>query len=243
MVTAVIVSRGARSEGMVGSAEAQALFSVIPDTVREIQTTITPIRFRKYVTAAGGDLRKALSLYRWNSFLGQSLYWPSQTLEVAARNCIAQVLTNAFGPNWHFSKGLLRQLAKDDAERLQIAIARQQRDRKTRTPPVDAVIAELSFGFWTALLTKRYAIHLAWARNLKVAFPHLPRGLETQSVLQPMERTRVLRNRIAHHEPIFDRPLHVSHREMITVLGWICPATAWYVEQTSTFPKLWAERP
>jgi hypothetical protein len=243
MVTAVIVSQGSQAKGRSGAAEAQELFSVVTGTLDEIQTTLTAIRFRRYVTAAGGDLRKALLIYRWNSFLSQSLYWPIQTLEIAYRNSISKVLTNSFGQNWHLAQRFHRQLDRDDADRLREVVSRHQRDRRTRTPPVDGVVAELTLGFWTAMLTRRYAIPLAWGRNLNTAFPYLPAGLGTQSVLQPMERTRILRNRIAHHEPIFDRRLHLSHREILDVLGWICPATRWYVEQTSTFPELWATLP
>lgn len=243
MVTAVIVSQGSQPQDRSGPSGAQALFSPVAATILAIQTTLTPTRFNRYVADAGGDLRKALALYRWNSFLAHSLYWPSQMLEIAARNSIANVLTIRFGSNWHLSSKFERQLGREDKAKLDEAVTRQQRDRKTQTPPVDAVIADLSFGFWTSMLTTHYAIPLGWAKTLRVAFPNLPNGLVPRSVLRPMEDVRVLRNRIAHHEPIYDRRLDVSHREMLQVLGWICPDTQWYVEHTSIFPEVWASPP
>ncbi len=86
---------------MSAMSDVQALFTPLPDTVRAIQTTLSPARFNRYLVAADYDLIKALALYRWNSHLGQNLYWPIQTLEIALRNSISNLLKIRFGENWH----------------------------------------------------------------------------------------------------------------------------------------------
>jgi hypothetical protein len=240
---AVIVSQGSRAKDMAAMNDAQALFSLLPTTISKIQTTITEVRFRRYLRRTRDDGRIALELYRWNSFLAHSLYWPIQTLEVASRNSISNVLTYRFGRDWHTSEKFRRQLSAEDANKLNETIERQCRERKIRNPPVDAVVADLPFGFWTSMLTARYAVPLIWQKNLSVAFPHMPAALPLKSVLRPMEDVRILRNRIAHHEPIFDRRLDLAYGEILRIIEWICPASRWYVEQTSVFPDTWAACP
>ena len=243
LATAVIVSQGSQAEDRAAMFQVQALFSPLPATVLAIQTTITTVRFNRYLLTARNDPVKALELYRWNSFLSHSLYWPIQTLEVGARNSISAVLTNRFGKDWHTSDKIRRLLSREDVAKLDETILRQQRERGARYPSADMIVADLPFGFWTSMLTAHYAIPLNWQRNLPVAFPHMPAVLPLRSVLRPMESVRVLRNRIAHHEPIFDRRLDLAYREILQVLGWICPASQWYVEQTSLFPATWAACP
>lgn len=242
LATAVIVSQGSRAEDMSAMDSAQGLFSAPQATILAIQTTISAVRFTRYLRTAGNDPVKALELYRWNSFLAHSLYWPIQTLEVAARNSISTVLTNRFGRDWHVAGKFLRQLSREDTAKLRDAIARQRRERRLQ-PTVDMIVADLPFGFWTSMLTRHYERPLVWNRNLSVAFPHMPDGLTQTSIHGPMERIRILRNRIAHHEPIFDRRLDLAYGEILRSLEWICPASRWYVEQTSLFPATWESCP
>ncbi|WP_420612529.1 hypothetical protein [Candidatus Spongiisocius sp.] len=37
-----------------------------------------------------------------------------------------------------------------------------------------------------------------------------------------MQRLHFLRNRIAHHEPIYRRNLARDYRQLLEVVGWIC---------------------
>jgi hypothetical protein len=239
----VIESQGSQPEYSATIDDRQELFSLIPYALSEIQTTLTPIRLSRYLSAAPGNAALALSLYRWNSFLAHSLYWPLQTVEVATRNSIAKVLAKRYGQEWHTSSKFVHELSREDAIRLNDTIERQQRDRLTRRPSIDVIVADLPFGFWTSMLSKRYEIPLVWRANLRVAFPHLPARLEVRSAHSPMERIRILRNRIAHHEPTFERRLDAEHNEILRVIGWVCPCTQWYVEQTSIFAQIWSARP
>ncbi|VEE53934.1 hypothetical protein [Stenotrophomonas maltophilia] len=54
-------------------------------------------RFGRYLDWAGGDRSRAIALYGCNTHLSESLYAPLQTLEVALRNRIHTVLTQAKG--------------------------------------------------------------------------------------------------------------------------------------------------
>ena len=63
------------------------------------------------------------------------------------------------------------------------------------------VVAELNFGFWTALMDRRYE-QVLFPKLLKPCFPYMPRHERTRkNVSARFERIRRLRNRIFHHEP------------------------------------------
>jgi hypothetical protein len=106
------------------------------------------------------------------------------------------------------------------------------------------VVAVLSFGFWVSLLgpgpSGLYEMRL-WRPILHHAFPHakLPR----KDVHHPLDQLRLLRNRIAHHEPIFTRPLADDDQSVFQILSWICPDTATWVAHHSTVPTVLAARP
>ena len=105
------------------------------------------------------------------------------------------------------------------------------------------VIAELSFGFWRYLVAKRYQA-TAWPA-LQQAFPLHPAGSSAPrvDVDDRMQRIHVLRNRIAHHEPIFRRDLAHDHADMLTLVRWISEEARGWIEDLSRVPDLLAQRP
>ena len=48
-----------------------------------------------------------------------------------------------------------------------------------------------------------------------------------------MNALRRLRNRIAHHEPIFQKDLRLMHDETIEAIRWLCPITAAWADTNS----------
>ncbi|RMM57169.1 hypothetical protein ALQ76_05313 [Pseudomonas syringae pv. atrofaciens] len=73
-----------------------------------------------------------------------------------------------------------------------------------------AVIAELKFVFWEKMFTKRFEGRI-WAPYLYRFFPNLEKCFTVSAhrakIAADLEQIRLLRNRIAHHEPIFSRNL------------------------------------
>src|ERR1700694_4376445 len=99
---------------------------------------------------------------------------------------------------------------------------------------VGKLVAELSFGFWTGLVGRQYEQTL-WVPGLYRAFPNAtrivtagPEGskkvkLKRSQIAERLDAIRKLRNRIAHHEPIWDLGLQDRYREIIEAISWICP--------------------
>lgn len=66
----------------------------------DFERIISQKRLRRYVAACGGNTRKAMTLYRYNVVLAQSMFAIIGYFEVALRNAIDAVLTNLYGNEW-----------------------------------------------------------------------------------------------------------------------------------------------
>ena len=74
-----------------------------------------------------------------------------------------------------------------------------------------------------------------WRPALRRACPH--RAVLTRiAAYQPLNALRKLRNRIAHHEPIFARQLVEDHGRILEVTGWISPVARMWVGRRSRVP-------
>src|SRR4051794_37736918 len=92
---------------------------------RDMEMALSLERFNRYIAWAGGDRARALELYTLNARLSESLYIPLQMLEVALRNRIHTVMTEALHEAWFRDEKFLQgerqpnQLAKaiEDVQR------------------------------------------------------------------------------------------------------------------------------
>jgi hypothetical protein len=100
--------------------------------------------------------------------------------------------------------------------------------------PTNAIVADLSGGFWVSLLTKSYDIPFAWRYNLARIFPN-DAVISRIEAAEICEALLVLRNRIAHHEPIFHFPLEQRRNEIGKIIYAMCRANYAYVEFSCTF--------
>lgn len=200
--------------------------------------SLSPERVTTYAAAAGGDRARALRLYTWNTAVSAAFYGPLQGLEVALRNAMHRELAATYGPTWYddpacgLDAGTQRRVegAKDDL----------RRDGHAVDPP--RLVAALPFGFWVALLgrggrggglgaPKRNYEMTLWRPCLHKAFPHAK--VSRVQAHRPLDYLRTLRNRIAHHEPIFARHLEADYRSIVDVAGWISLETRDWIDHHS----------
>jgi hypothetical protein len=191
--------------------------------------------YRGRLPASASD-REVFGRYAWNITLSESLYPSLQILEIALRNTIHHAASNEFGQvDWFDMTGILRHKHELDAvSKAKLTLAQQNK-------PLDAnrIVAEVSFGFWTSLLDRRYEQTL-WPRLLKPAFPHMPRKQRTRDNLSKrFQKVRQLRNRVFHHEPIWHwRDLAQQHHDILEALSWIEPAAHDLVQVLDRFPQI-----
>ena len=192
--------------------------------------TLSEERLTRYLVAADGDLDRALTVYERNLRLAEAFHTPLHCLEITLRNVIDDRLNAKYGPNW------LRGAAPLD-EDARLAIARAD-NTLSHSPHTDgAIIAELALGFWVGLLGPRYDATL-WRATLYAGFGANGRGLRRSLVHGRMNALRRFRNRIAHHEPIFDRDLTLVHAEILEAIAWMCPLTASWTAHHSRFDSV-----
>lgn len=154
-----------------------------------------------------GSPAGAVALYEWNSAVSAALFETLGAVEVIIRNAFHQQLAvrhaerSGVGP-WYVGGWI------DDKGRKDVRTARERATSRGRQPELEGkVVAELSFGFWRYLVAKRYQA-TAWPA-LQKAFPRHPAGpsVPRRDIDDRMQRVHVLRNRVAHHEPVFRRDL------------------------------------
>ncbi len=179
--------------------------------------------------------------YFWNMALCEALYCSLNAVEIALRNGLHRSLTQHFGiPHWYDGQGIL--------EPDQRGAVRQVKDRIQRrgdavTP--DRVVSELTFGFWVVILSRPYDVRLWSANNaatLKNTFMRIPkRSRQRVTIHQQYNEIRELRNRVFHHEPLFDdRYLLRRYGEVKRGLHWLNPQMVDWVEWYDRFPDVYA---
>lgn len=196
--------------------------------ITALERSLSRDRLKKYLASTNNDLSAALALYERNMRLSEAFYTPLQCLEVCLRNKLNDRMSAAYGADW-FTNGNAPLNA--DARS---AIAQADHDLRfvANLTPGD-LIAALGFGFWVSLLGPRYD-HTLWRRCLNQAFR--VGGARPRSVAHHrLNALRRFRNRVAHHEPIFHRPLAELHREIIEAIGWMCADTAAWTASQSRF--------
>ena len=209
----------------------------------DVEASFSPERMSTYRSAVRGDRERALHLYAWNTAVNAAFYGPLEGLEVALRNAMHRQLAGRYGADWYDNP-----LAGLDAGCLErIAKAQTEVTRAGHKAGPPRVVAALSFGFWISLLGSGGRIDPAgrkadyertfWRPALRGAFPHRA-TLTRKQARSPLDSLRTLRNRIAHHEPIFARNLSEDHQRILDVTGWISPGVRTWIEGHSRVPTL-----
>lgn len=189
--------------------------------------TLSAERLKRYLDAAGG-LDGALALYERNLRLAEAFHTPLHCLEITLRNVVDECLRDRWGDGWLHAPAMP---LEDDARN---AIAKAESALPRSDHSDGAVIAELNLGFWVGLLGPRYDATL-WRLSLHRGFRPSGRGLKRSLVHGRMNALRRFRNRVAHHEPIFDRDLAAVHGEILEAISWMCPHTASWTAFHSRF--------
>lgn len=211
-----------------------------PAELATLEQRLSAERLTSYHQAVGGDLGRAVALYEWNADASAAFWSTLGHLEILVRNAMHDELTAWSSrryrePRWYLDPAriLNAETARD------VATARRRATAHGRAETPGRVVAELSLGFWRFLLAARYERTL-WRTVLFRAFPG--QGLRRR-VHSGMADLHMLRNRIAHHEPVHNRPLAELHAGALTIAGWICPTSRAWIDGRSAVPAVLTQRP
>lgn len=191
-------------------------------------------RLTKYHDLSPTNKTKQLKLYSWNTALSESLYTPIQGLEIVTRNYFHQKLSEKYGLCWYDNTDI--QLHYPQMQSILQAKESLNRERKTINP--SSIIAILSFGFWTGLLGSKYETKL-WRPCLCKSFANKSKPFLRKETHHEYDLIRILRNRIAHHEPIIRKDLPNHNERILKMIGWFCQETALWIKKQSRFEDIW----
>ncbi|MEY4569058.1 MAG: hypothetical protein RLZZ398_497 [Verrucomicrobiota bacterium] len=192
-----------------------------PDFFEKIQPALAVERLDAY-RQDQAEPRVALARYLWNMALCESLYSPLQMVEIALRNALQSSLESHFrSPRWYDVPACWHLLTT--TQQSQIAEAKQNLARQNKPFAPGRIVAELTFGFWTAFFNKRSAQNRDIIQLTTRVFHSAPKSQrDIRSLNRRFTLLRELRNRVFHHERIIHWvDLDTRHAAMLETIGWI----------------------
>lgn len=215
--------------------------SLSPQQTAAIANALSPARLGTYLNAKGfGAEVPALEIYVWNALVSSALFASLHICEVVVRNAISHALELKYGQNWPWDARFERTLAT------WLKLELQRARRGVPSGSTGKVIAELKFIFWCKMFTAGQDQHI-WNAYLHSVFPFVPFPLKVASVrtqlFEDMDALRDIRNRIAHHEPIFQYPLVKYHESIVRLIKMRCGETQQWHALWETFNAAFGARP
>jgi hypothetical protein len=210
----------------------------------DIKNSLSPPRIGTYenATSAVPNLPGALALYSWNAQVSAALMTPLHICEVVVRNAVAEALESVYGSRWPWEPVFEQSLPQGggyNARRDLIAT-------RTKEEKTGKVIPELKFVFWQKMFTGRFDGRL-WNPHMRTVLPHLDPTMTVQQLRKlihdELEQLRGLRNRIAHHEPIFKRNLAADFQKAHDLIAFRCPHTAAWMQANQQVTQFIGAKP
>ena len=215
-------------------------------TINAVRAALSAARMGTFEAAAGvqsDDDPAALLLYAWNAEVSGAFLPPLHGCEVGIRSGVSDALEALYGPRWPWSATFERSLP-DPMQGYSPRRDLQSARRAAQT--TGKVIPELKFVFWQKMFTGRYDTRI-WDQHLRRVLPNLdpakPVATLRQAIYGDLERVRLLRNRIAHHEPIFARALADDYQTVLMLVTYRCTVTAAWMDSNQTATAIIAAKP
>lgn len=186
-----------------------------------LRRVLSEPRLEAYRLAPTESPDAVIGRYRWNIALSMSLYPVVQQLEVALRNNLHRAIAERYRTDeWYDATPALLTPREQEA----VTEAKDELRKQGKPQEPNRLVAELTLGFWTSLLSRDYERRF-WPHLLAPAFPFIPRPQRTRAtVAGRLHQIRQLRNRISHHEPIFKLNLPRLYGEIEETIRWMAPA-------------------
>jgi hypothetical protein len=219
--------------------------ALTPAQIRDFESVLSAPRFGTYLRETKGDRHKAMELYCWNTDVSAAFYVVLQFSEISVRNGAVEAIEAEFTKNWHLNRGFAHTLptlrgGKGYQPKKDLMSCAE------RLPTAGKVVAELKFAFWQHLFVRGQQERL-WDRRFAAAFPGYENTLSIPQARSQMfddiEKIRKLRNRVAHHEPIFSRDLSDDLDRLRRTIEWRRPEVARWVDSIERVTELINRRP
>jgi hypothetical protein len=206
-----------------------------------LEGVLSKPRLDRYRTSVNDTPRVVMGRYLWNVALCKALYPELQFLEVAFRNRLHEALKAHFHTAEWFA---LPWLSPREAQK--VADAKTELRKRQSPFEPDRIVAELSFGFWTSLLSGIYD-QVIWNQRgvVRQSLPHMPNHLRTRRrISDRMHQHRLLRNRVSHYEPIWHwSNLSQQYADLRQTLHWLEPELVHLLPMPHSFEEVHLQGP
>lgn len=212
----------------------------------DLEQFFSPCRLASY-QLPGEALSVVLARYQWNLRLAEAMLPSLNYIEVGLRNAVNCVVGGIYGTDWLLTPPQQVQFSPDDLRQIE-DIKADILKHKGRPASHDDVLAQLNFGFWVAMFQKKH-IAGVWSRGknpLADVFPTMPVISRTRELIfTRLHKVKALRNRIAHHEPIWKQtPSAIEvHQDCVDLIHAISPAAADELAKIDRFVSVYTAGP
>lgn len=214
--------------------------------ITHIPPVLSEQRFATYLKHSENDKASALRLYQWNLELSSALLIPLHLFEISIRNAVVDILDEVHTSNWPWTEGFIRSLPNPKKGANQYNPSHNLRAVAAKQPTSGKVVAELNFIFWEKMFTARHDCKL-WNQHLLKAFPCAPEFEDVEKMRKRLHKDisdiRALRNRIAHHEPIFTRNISADYKKMRMLIEWRDTVAAQWMDDFERVNLLISQKP
>lgn len=187
------------------------------ETYKSLIKAISEERISVY-KADGADYTTAIARYIYNIELCKSLYPLINIFEVTLRNSMDSALVSFYkNQDWNNVIQLL------PAEIAMISEAMLKIKRKGKNYSHGRLVAELTLGFWVALMGRKYNTQSFQFAIIKNILHNCPSNQKSSGAIQKnLSEIRFLRNRIAHHERISHwKDIKQKHDLLLDFTFWL----------------------
>lgn len=205
-----------------------------------LRTGLSERRLARYAPAAADGAVSTADMYLWNCALCEAFYLPLHIAEITSRNAIHSALLYR-GERWYENKTFRRILEPYYDRELEKALA-DERDRHGGAVDAHHLVSALPMGFWQHMTSGRFERFL-FPRGIQKNFRHAPWSKSRQDLHDLIEGLRRWRNRIAHHNAIFDRSPVTRYQETLELISWCSPDLSHWVASRSRVSQVINERP
>lgn len=186
-------------------------------TYENLTKAISQERLAVY-KADGVDNNTAIARYIYNIELCKSLYPLINIFEVTLRNSMDSALATFYNTqDWNNVISLL------PTETAMIADANLKMKRNGKKYSHGRLVAELTLGFWVALMGRKYNNQSFQFAIIKSTLHGCPVNQKSSGAIQKnLSEIRFLRNRIAHHERISHwKDIKQKHDLLMDFISWL----------------------
>lgn len=213
--------------------------------VRAVKAVLSAPRMGTYEVAAGQgpEHPASLELYAWNAQISAAFLAPLHICEVAIRNAVSDAIEAQHGHRWPWAQGFERSLPSPP---MSYNPRRDLQNSRRSAHTTGQVIPELKFVFWQKMFTRRFDQRI-WSKSIFNVFPNLDKSKTVRQarnhIYSELDSIRHLRNRIAHHEPIFNRNLEDDFDKIKDLIWLRCRETSAWMERNQHAVQLLKEKP